>query len=113
MKAINFGAAIEAIKAGKRVARSGWNGKGMFVYLNKGSVDYRSVEDAVTGEDLPKAALGNIGGVSLSLFEKGDKGTVARFPNVNMRAAGGETVTGWLASQTDMLAEDWQVLEES
>ncbi len=111
MTNLNFGQALEAIKAGQKVARSGWNGKGMFIWLNKGSVDHRSLEDAATGEELPKAALGNIGGVNLSLFEKGDKGTATRFPNINMKAAGGETVTGWLASQTDMLADDWQVLE--
>ena len=38
-------------------------------------------------------------------------GTITRLPNLNMRAATGSTVTGWLASQTDILAEDWVDLD--
>lgn len=96
-----FGAAIEALKQGKRVSREGWNGKGMFVYLNRGSVD--------DSDGLPEAPR-TIDGVSALLFDLGDRGTVTRLPNINMRSASGSTVTGWLASQTDLLAEDWTVL---
>ena len=35
---MNFGKAIEALKDGKKVTRSGWNGKGMFLYMTTGSV---------------------------------------------------------------------------
>jgi hypothetical protein len=110
-KNITFGAAIEALKAGYKVARSGWNGKGMHLWLNKGSIDHRSLTSQVDGSDIPNENLGNIAGVHMSLFDKGGEGTVTRFPNLNMKAAGGETVTGWLASQTDMLAEDWCIVE--
>ena len=34
---MDFGKAIEALKAGKKVAREGWNGKGMFLFLVPGS----------------------------------------------------------------------------
>ena len=37
-KMMNFGQAIEALKNGKKVARVGWNGKGMFLYMTPGSV---------------------------------------------------------------------------
>lgn len=94
---LSFGEALHHIKHGKACARAGWNGKGMFVYLNKGSRD--AYENSVR----------LIGGVSQELFENGDVGTVTRMPNLNMRAADGSTVTGWLASQTDMLAEDWEL----
>ena len=94
---MNFGEAIGHLKAGGRVARAGWNGKGMFVWLNKGSTP-----DHVKGLYL--------NGVSTGLFELGDVGTAVRMPNLNLRAADGSTVTGWLASQTDMLAEDWVVV---
>lgn len=94
---MNFGQAIEALKSGAIAARAGWNGKNMFIYLNRGSVD--GVVKGLT-----------IGGVSTHLFDEGDDGTATRMPNLNMRAADGSTVTGWLASQTDMLAEDWHVL---
>lgn len=96
-----FGDAVRHLKAGRRVARSGWNGKGMFIYLNKGSMD---------GTKIPPSTVDGIRW-SFDLFENGDTGTVTRLPNINMRAASGATVTSWLASQADMLAEDWVVVE--
>lgn len=99
---LSFGQALDQLKLGKAISREGWNGKGMFVYLNKGSRD-------VSGES-PEGTE-NVEGIPFHLFEMGDKGTVTRLPNVNMKAATGSTVTGWLASQTDLLAEDWCVLD--
>lgn len=95
----DFGDAIRHVKDGQRVAREGWNGKGMFVYLNRGS------------ECGSEMCGSHTGGVPRRLFDAGDFGTVTRMPNFNMRAADGSTVTGWLASQTDMLAEDWVLAE--
>ena len=94
-----FGDIIAALKEEKRAAREGWNGKGMFIFLNKGSTPTLPDRDST------------IEGISANLFELGDNGTVTRLPNINMRAATGSTVTGWLASQTDMLAEDWEILD--
>lgn len=93
---LNFGQALEAAKQGHRIARAGWNGKGMFVGLNKGSSEF-----------LSPTRTEHIEGISEKHFELGDTGTVTRLPNLNMRAASGSTGTGWLASQTDLLAEDW------
>lgn len=102
MSATNdFGSAIVALKQGKSVARAGWNGKGMFLFLNRGSADFPADEQRVP----------NIDGVPSDLFENGDTGTVTRLPNINMRSASGATVTGWLASQTDILAEDWIIID--
>jgi len=98
---MNFGLALEALKKGYSVAREGWNGKNMFLYLNRGSVaDMREGGEDVTYYD----------GVNGTLFEHGAEGTITRLPNINMRAASGNTVTGWLASQTDMLADDWVMI---
>lgn len=72
---MNFGAALEALKAGKKVTRSGWNGKGMWIHLQ--------VPDAHSKMGLPY---------------------------LYMRTAQGPLVP-WLASQTDVLAEDWSVVE--
>lgn len=99
---MKFGEAIEALKEGKQVSRKGWNGKGMFIYLNKGSRDV-SVPD--------NEGVSDVEGIPFNLFEMGAKGTVTRLPNLNMKAASGSTVTGWLASQTDILAEDWGFIE--
>ena len=101
----DFGAAVEALKSGQRVARAGWNGKGMFLFLNRGSADF---DDANQPSRVPA-----IDGVPSGLFDNGVTGTGTRLPNINMRAASGATVTGWLASQTDILAEDWEVLDEA
>jgi len=97
---MNFGDAIEALKQGKQVSRNGWNGKGMFIYLNRGSADYQSEDE-----------FEQIEGINANLFDRGATGAVTRLPNLNMKAATGSTVTGWLASQTDLLAEDWGIVE--
>ena len=83
---MNFGNAIEALKEGKRVARAGWNGKGMFLFLMNG---YNFV---VSREPL------------LSIMGEGTMATYR--PHIDMKDAEGKVVP-WLASQTDMLAEDW------
>jgi hypothetical protein len=94
-----FGEAIELLKSGTLVARKGWNGKKMFVYLNKGS----------DPTQYSKSEL--VEGIRGDLFDLGNEGTVTRLPNLNMKAASGNIVTGWLASQTDILAEDWEVYD--
>ena len=97
---LSFGDALESLKKGYRIARAGWNGKGMFIHLNKGSTP--SLPDRET----------TIEGISDHLFELGDDDTVTRLPNINMQAASGSIVTGWLASQADMLADDWAILTD-
>jgi len=91
---MNFGQAIEAIKEGKKVARNGWNGKGMFIYL-------------VRGADIERDNLRNEADKHISR----EYGLVKINSHVDMKAADGSIVVGWLASQTDMLAEDWEVVE--
>lgn len=105
-KDVTFGQALIALKAGQRACREGWNGKGMFVFINSGSVDYSGIESP----NGIKAKVTHIEGVPANLFDRGDTDTHTRLPSINMRSATGSTVTGWLASQTDMLAEDWMIL---
>lgn len=82
----DFGKAIELLKQGKRVYRSGWNGKGQYIELASG-ISYRSPEGEVVNAQ--HQAIGN-----KAIAFVGTSG-------VQM---------GWLASQADMLAEDWMVL---
>jgi len=90
---MNFGQAIEALKTSLndktaptvRVAREGWNGKGMWL----------SCVDPYNNKQF-------------SLTEKEIEGTFA--PYIGMKTADNKYVP-WLASQTDMLAEDWQIVE--
>jgi Protein of unknown function (DUF2829) len=99
---MNFSKALEELKLGNSVARKGWNEKNISIYLNKGSYDFSKGQD--------KENPNEIEGIKEDFFEKGDIGTVTRLPNLNMMLATGSTVTGWLASQTDILAEDWYIV---
>lgn len=85
---MNFGIALECLKNGKLVCREGWNGKGMFLYLVAGS-----------RFTVSRAPL-------LGIFPEGTE--IDYSPHIDMRTADGKCVP-WLASQTDLLAEDWQI----
>lgn len=86
---LNFGEALNALKAGAHIARDGWNGKGMWLAYQPGypgGIPINANTARATG--LPE-------------------GTVCRFlPYIMMRTADGAFVP-WLASQTDILACDW------
>ena len=93
---MNFGQAIEAMKSGAKVARSGWNGKGMWVALSPGSAS------------LPAERFWN---PHNKAFAESNGGTADVLPCITMKTADGKILMGWLASQTDMLAEDWTIAE--
>ena len=95
---LTFGQAIEAMKQGKKVARKGWNGKGMWL--------------CVPLCDGPKEipATG-IWGKPNAEYAENNGGTVKVVPYVTMKAEDGTIVMGWLASQTDMLSEDWCIVD--
>lgn len=86
---MNFGQALEQLKAGNKVARTGWNGKNMWLIYVPGSKIYTT----------PGSAYRNAGLNDVSIN-----------PHIDMMTATGEMQPGWLASQTDMLAEDWVVV---
>ena len=95
MNSLNFGQALEALKLGSKVARSGWNGKGMWLELIKG----RDV------------TIHNHGFGPINEFDHDYKDRVPNFaPWIGMKTADNQFVP-WLASQTDVLADDWQVVE--
>ncbi len=85
---MNFGDALANLKAGFLVRRAGWNGKSMFLYLVKGG------EFAVNRKPLNE------------IYEPGRLLTYC--DHVDMKTADGSLVP-WLCSQTDMLAEDWEI----
>lgn len=89
---MNFGQAIEAMKNGKRIMRLGWNGKGMFVVYQKGYPD---------GIPCNKQTAEAYGYAEGDLFK-------CR-PYMQMRCADG-THQMWLASQSDILADDWMIV---
>jgi hypothetical protein len=87
--AMTFGHAVEMLKAGHKVARAGWNGKGMFLFLVPGS------RFKVNRPPL------------LGIYEEGTE--ISYHAHIDMKTATGDVVP-WLASQTDVLAADWQLL---
>lgn len=111
---LDFGWAICALKAGKLVTRAGWNGKGMFLFIRPAdelSVDMivnkvKSLPDSVKKYFNDTTSYG-LPGLPANLDEAKVKFTAY----ICMKAADGTIVNGWLASQTDMLSEDWQLFE--
>lgn len=114
MKNLTFGQALEAVKQGKLIARKGWNGKGMFVFQRP--ADFLPVQFVIDKvKSLPQALKdyyqNNVEYTANGeTLEKSD--VYLEFTAyLCMKAADGSIVNGWLASQTDMLAEDWEVLD--
>jgi len=84
----HFGWALAQLRAGNAVQRAGWNGKGMFLFFVSGSTFN-------VAEGRPMAAH----------FPVGTE--VKYHAHIDMKTAQGDVVP-WLASQTDILADDWQ-----
>lgn len=91
---MNFGEALEVLKSGGKVARAGWNGKGMFLLLVKGT------DGILPREGTPYADL-----------LVAPSGVVNINPHIDMKTATGEMQPGWLASQSDMLSDDWCIVD--
>lgn len=81
---MDFGKALESLKEGKRVARKGWNGKGIFIELQRPDEHSKMTHPYIYID-------------TLGLQTDNPDAPKDRVP--------------WLASQTDMLAEDWEVIE--
>ena len=96
MNTLTFGDAIAALKDGKRVARTGWNGKGMFLFLLPAA-------DGLPTKIIHDPALRQV------IEDKLGGETFDALGSVRMFTADKKILTGWLASQTDILAEDWEV----
>jgi len=94
---VTFGEALEALKTGKRVMRSGWNGKGMFLFLLPAN---DGIPTTVIHDPALKAVIESEVG----------RDTFDALGSIRMFTAEKKVLTGWLASQTDMLSEDWVIL---
>ncbi len=95
---MNFGQAIEAMKSGEKLQRKGWNGKGMWCIYNEGS---RGETHAMFDG---------------SVYKKHGVDECIILPHFDMYTVNAEgrraMLAGWLASQSDMDAEDWQVVNK-
>lgn len=86
---MDIGQSIDFMKSGGKVARAGWNGKGMFLYY---------VRENAYPATSPVAQK-----------EWGENALVPYQAYIAMKTAQGSVVP-WLASQTDLLAEDWEIV---
>lgn len=87
---MSFGEALQALLAGEKVERQGWNGKGMFIY-------YVPPGDYPARTEVAKKVWGEDGLVPYQAY-------------IAMKTVQ-NTVVPWLASQSDILATDWEVVE--
>jgi hypothetical protein len=90
MKRQGFGYALGALQEGRKVQRQGWNFKGMFLFLVPGSTCLVS-----------RPPL-------LGIYPEGT--SIDYQPHIDMKTAQ-NTVVPWVASQSDLLADDWQLAE--
>lgn len=88
----HFGNALTWAKNGQKIFRLGWNGKGMFVVYQKGYPDGVPInKNTAEATGIPE-------------------GTVTKFRPYLMMKTADDSFVPWLASQSDILAEDWQVV---
>ncbi len=87
---MDIGLAVKYLQQGKKVARKGWNGKGMWLIADMGTEDVSVTRGSTYG----KAGLG----------------VVTIEPHIDMYTAAGTMQPGWLPSQADMFADDWELV---
>jgi len=92
----SFSMALDAMKGGHKVCRQGWNGKGMWICKGQGH------------PALPAEQFWN---EHTKAFAESNGGTAEVLPYLIMKTADNKILMGWLASQSDMLAEDWMIAE--
>lgn len=94
---MSFGLAIAALKNGQKVARRGWNGKGMWLVLVPGTPTVELRPNTPYANALPEHSHCEI------------------LPHIDMWTTNSEgrraMLCGWLASQTDMLSDDWEIVK--
>ena len=93
-KNMDFSDALRVLKRGEKIARKGWNGKNMWLC-------------SVPGQE--GAGPDHVFGPQKSIAIKNRGITI--LPRIDMLTAKGEIQIGWLASQSDILANDWEIID--
>ena len=93
---MTFGMALEALKKGHKVARKGWNGKGMWLMLVPGQKEVALRQGTPYGDALALTSCEIL--PHIDMWTTNSEGRRAMLP-------------GWLASQTDMLSSDWEIVQ--
>lgn len=91
---LSFGNAIQALRAGEFISRPGWNGVGMYLWMLPAA--------NVPADWCKEAHLRSLADLN--------GGSIECLPSIRMLTADKKVLTGWLASQSDIFATDWQVV---
>ncbi len=91
---LTFGKAVKEMQNGEKVSRAGWNGKGMYLWLMPATT--------VPAEWCKEPHLKQLA--------EANGGSIECLATIRMKTADNKILTGWLASQTDIVATDWQVV---
>lgn len=92
---LTFGDAVYLLKRGARIARRGWNGRDMWLSFSPGT---------------PGLPADKFWSPHNRDFAESNGGRADVLPCITMKTADGKILMGWLASQSDMLADDWVVV---
>lgn len=96
LETFSFGDAVNFLKAGKRVARKNWEEENTFLVL-------------CCGNEVPSNRM-KVKSVK-DFYMETHKSTVKIAPHIDLKSKDDTYVTGWFASQEDMLADDWYIVE--
>lgn len=107
----SFSKAIDMVEMGYRMARLGWNGNNMCIFYTEGSnVPYEKCKKAVQ-DALVCARSEEIGDMLRMCSEAGTDPIVKINPHIDLVCDDGSITCGWVASQSDMLSNDWVVVQ--
>ena len=103
---MNFGQAIEALKEGKKVQRTGWNGKGLFVFMQVPSTINREIVPKM--QSLPQSVKDEF---ERRFNDPNEQIDAIYYDNQLALVNPSNLITGWAASFSDSLANDWVILD--
>lgn len=103
---MTFSEALEQLKQGKKLKRKNWNGKDQFIFLIHGK-DIQTAYSAWMRDYWTEDYSGDI----LSLFV--DNRDIKLTDLLAIKTTSNQIQLGWLASQTDMLSDDWEVAKDA
>jgi hypothetical protein len=103
---MNFGQAIEALKEGKKVQRTGWNGKGLFVFMQVPSTINREIVPKM--QSLPQSVKDEF---ERRFNDPNEQIDAIYYDNQLALVNPSNLITGWAASVSDSLANDWVILD--
>lgn len=108
-KNLNFGVAVEALKEGRRISRAGWNGKGMFIFMQVPSEIPMGVVPKM--QSLPQSVKDEFQRRFDNRKEDSPVLNSINYKNQLVMVCPDNTIYGWAASPSDVLEEDWCILD--